>query len=94
MAAAEPKLIHIDVGTPQSYAALEAAIQTAIGRTYGMGWYGLVECLNEYPTPVTINIVGLEELRARSIYRARLLEIAFREVAEQRSGEGFVLNVD
>ena len=93
MAATEPKLIHLDVGTPSSYAALEAAIQTAIGRTYGMGWYGLVSCLDEYPTPVTINVVGLAELRARNPYRARLLEVALREVEQRRSEQGFVINV-
>ena len=94
MAGAEPKLIRIDVGAPESYAALEAAIQTAIGQTYDMGWYGLVDCLDVYPVPVTISIVGLKQLRARSPYRARLLEIAFREVAERRSEQGFVINVD
>ena len=78
---------------PPSYAALEAVIQTAIGRTYEWGFYGLAWCLDEYPTPVTITVVDLHELRVRSPYHAKMLEIALREVAERRSGQGFVANV-
>ncbi len=93
MAAAEPKIIYLDVGTPRSHVALEAAIQAALGITYEWGFYGLSWCLDEYPTPVTINVVGLAELRARAPYHARMLESALREIAEGRSEQGFVVNV-
>lgn len=94
MTPADAKIIHLDVGTPRSNDALHAAIQASIGRTYDAGCYGLVWCLEEYPTPVTINVVGLEELRTRDPYHAKMLEIALREVAERRSELGLVINVD
>jgi len=92
MPAAQGRVINLDVGAPQSDAAVHAAIKAAIGRTYTAGWYGLVWCLEEYPTPVTINVVGLDLFRARSPIQAKMFSIAMRDVVELRGGAGFVVH--
>jgi hypothetical protein len=93
MTVPEHRIIKIDVGAPRSDAAVHAAIEEAIGRTYSSaGWYGLAWCLDEYPTPVTINLVGFESFQARSPLQAKLMIMAFRNVVERRSGQGFVVN--
>jgi hypothetical protein len=88
-----PPVFSIDVSGTRSFAELETLVKDSLGCTEGMGWYGLAWYLLECPTPLTINLVGLEALRTRLPRDAQMLLIALREAQERRSHQGFVVNV-
>ena len=88
-----PKVVSIDVSGARTWDEFEALVKDPLGCKYGLGWYGLAEYLDECPTPMTINLVGLEVLRTRFPLPVRLLSIALREAQERRSHQGLVINV-
>jgi len=88
-----PAVFSIDVSGARTFDEFEALVKDPLGCTYGLGWYGLAEYLDECPMPMMINLVGLEVLRARFPLAVRLLSIALREAQERRSHEGLVVNV-